>query len=65
MENEKSFTPKETAGIFKTHKNTIYRWIKLDKIKYIVMPGGNYRIPESEIKRVLSGATNGRRRRDL
>ncbi|RLG75230.1 MAG: IS607 family transposase, partial [Thermoprotei archaeon] len=34
---------------------TLRRWIKEGKIRAVQTLGGKYRIPESEVKRLLSG----------
>jgi len=34
-------------------RQAISKWIKEDKIKYIVLPNGHYRIPEIEVRRIL------------
>jgi len=50
---EKFLTPKEAAKILGVHPLTLYRWAKAGKIRYITTPGGRFRYPLSEIKRIL------------
>lgn len=45
-------TVTQTANEFGVTRQAISKWITDKKIKYIQLPGGHYRIPESEIKRI-------------
>jgi len=50
---EKLYTTGEVAKIFGVSYVTVKKWAYSGKIKYIRTPGGKYRYPESEIKRLL------------
>ena len=47
--------PKEACRVLGVSYVTLRRWIKEGKVKAVRTLGGKYRIPESEIKRILSG----------
>ncbi len=47
--------PKEACRLLGVSYVTLRRWIKEGKIRAVQTPGGKYRIPESEVKRLLSG----------
>jgi putative resolvase len=49
---EKLYTTGEVAKIFGVSYVTVKKWAYSGKIKYIRTPGGKYRYPESEIKRL-------------
>ena len=53
-ELEKMYTTTEAGKAFGVTRQTILIWINRGVIK-AVMPNGNYRIPKSEIERVLKG----------
>ncbi|NHW89217.1 MAG: helix-turn-helix domain-containing protein [Archaeoglobales archaeon] len=57
---EKLYTTGEVAKIFGVSYATVKKWAYSGKIKYIKTPGGKYRYPESEIKRLLGEAPKGR-----
>lgn len=46
--------PKEVADRLKVKSRTIYAWILSGKLDAIRTPGGQLRIPASEVKRLLS-----------
>jgi putative resolvase len=50
---EKLYTTGELAKIFGVSYVAVKKWAYSGKIKYIKTPGGKYRYPESEIKRLL------------
>ncbi|NHW89282.1 MAG: IS607 family transposase [Archaeoglobales archaeon] len=50
---EKLYTTGEVAKIFGVSYVAVKKWAYAGKIKYIKTPGGKYRYPESEIKRLL------------
>ena len=50
---EKFYTTGEVAKIFGVSYVAVKKWAYSGKIKYIKTPGGKYRYPESEIKRLL------------
>jgi len=53
--SEHLLRPKEVCRILGVSYPTLRRWIKEGKIRAIQTIGGKYRIPESEVKRLLSG----------
>jgi len=53
--SERLLRPKEACRLLGVSYVTLRRWIKEGKIRAIQTPGGKYRIPESEVKRLLSG----------
>lgn len=50
---EKLYTTGEVARIFGVSYVAVKKWAYSGKIKFIKTPGGKYRYPESEIKRLL------------
>jgi len=50
---EKLYTTGEVAKIFGVSYVAVKKWAYAGKIKYIKTPGGKYRYPESEIRRLL------------
>jgi putative resolvase len=50
---EKLYTTGEVAKIFGVSYVAVKKWAYSGKIKYIKTPGGKYRYPESEIRRLL------------
>ncbi len=53
--SERLLRPKEACRLLGVSYVTLSRWIKEGEIRAVRTFGGKYRIPESEIKRVLSG----------
>ncbi len=53
--NERLLRPKEVCRVLGVSYVTLRRWIKEGKIRAVRTLGGKYRIPESEVKRLLSG----------
>ena len=41
----------EAAKILKVSRETFYEWLRTGKINYTVLPNGQKRIPESELKK--------------
>ena len=52
---ERMFRSGEVAEILGVDRHTVVKWIKEGKIKAIKLPSGRYRIPESEVKKILGG----------
>jgi len=48
----------EVAKILNVSRHTVLNWIRKGKMKAIRLPGGRYRIPESEVRRILEGGGN-------
>ena len=60
MESERFLTVTEVAAILKANPQTVRRWLRDGRL-HGVMPGGTklgYRIPESEVRRLLEGTTS-------
>jgi len=53
---ERSLRPREACSLLGVSYPTLRRWIKEGRIRAVQTLGGKYRIPESEVRRVLSGA---------
>lgn len=45
--------PKEAAELLNVSRQTIWVWIRKGKIKALKLPSGQYRIPDSEIVKIL------------
>jgi len=45
----------EVAEILGVDRHTVVKWIKEGKIRAIKLPSGRYRIPESEVRKILEG----------
>jgi len=54
--SERLLKPKEVCRILGVSYPTLRRWIKEGRIRAIQTLGGKYRIPESEVRRLLSGS---------
>lgn len=50
---ENYYTPKEVSEKLKLNIRTVYKWIREEKLKAVKL-GDVWRIPESEIKRLLN-----------
>lgn len=53
MREEKLYSAGKAAKLLGIHFNTMKKWIYAGKVEAIKTLGGQYRIPESEIKRLL------------
>lgn len=53
MREEKLYSVGKAAKVLGIHFNTLKKWIYAGNVKAIKTLGGQYRIPESEIKRLL------------
>ncbi|MGC8678525.1 MAG: IS607 family transposase [Fervidicoccaceae archaeon] len=54
--SERLLRPKEVCELLGVSYATLRRWIKEGRVKAVQTIGGKYRIPESEVRRILSGA---------
>jgi len=57
MDGERMLKVEQVAELLQAHRQTIRRWLRDGKLKG-TMPGGEklgYRIPESEVERLLRG----------
>jgi excisionase family DNA binding protein len=50
---EKIYTVKEVADYFQCTVQSVHNWIGKGKLKYTTTPGGEKRILESEVKRIV------------
>jgi excisionase family DNA binding protein len=55
MRIERHYSTGKAAEILGVSKRTLYNWIRQDKIEYVKLPNGHYRIPETEILKMLYG----------
>jgi excisionase family DNA binding protein len=55
VELEKHYSTGRAAQILGVSKRTLYNWIGQDKIKCVRLPNGHYRLPETEILKMLYG----------
>ena len=53
--SERLLRPKDACRLLGVSYVTLRRWIKEGKVRAVQTLGGKYRIPESEVKRLLSG----------
>jgi len=53
--NEHLLKPKEVCRILGVSYPTLRRWIKEGRIRAVQTLGGKYRIPESEVRRLITG----------
>ncbi len=51
----KLLTTKQTAELLNVSTRTVLNWIDTDKVPYLRLPGGDYRIPLSGLLASLSG----------
>ena len=51
---EELVTVEEAAKILKVRRETIRRYIKKGHLKAVTLPGGDYRVREKDIQRLLS-----------
>jgi excisionase family DNA binding protein len=51
----KLLSTKQTAELLNVSRRTILNWIEADKVPYIKLPGGDYRIPLTGLLASLSG----------
>jgi len=59
---ERLLRPKEACSRLGVSYSTLRRWIREGRIRAVQTIGGRYRIPESEVRRLLSGAVGGETR---
>jgi excisionase family DNA binding protein len=48
-------TVSEAAALLKVNERTIRRWIEAEKIPYLELPSGSYRIPQGALLASLRG----------
>ena len=57
---EELVTVEEAAKILKVRRETIRRYIKNGHLKALTLPGGDYRLREMDIRRLLSRSSQSR-----
>ena len=62
--NEELITVEEAAKILKVRRETIRRYIKDGHLHALSLPGGDYRLCDSDIQKLLSLNTNKGDRRN-
>jgi putative resolvase len=53
MDTETTFRLPEAAAILSVHPRTLKRWYRDGGIRLIELPGGQFRVPSSEVLRLL------------
>jgi len=48
----------EVAEILGVDRHTVVKWIKERKIRAVRLPSGRYRIPESEVRKIIEGESD-------
>jgi len=56
--NEELITVEEASKILKVRRETIRRYIKDGHLHALTLPGGDYRLRDSDIQKLLSLNTN-------
>ena len=51
-ESTEYLTPREVAEQLHVSQGTVVRWVRLGLVEGIRLPGGQYRVPKSEIDRL-------------
>jgi excisionase family DNA binding protein len=51
----KLLSTKQAAELLNVSKRTILNWIESDKVPYVKLPGGDYRVPLAGLLASLSG----------
>ena len=52
-DKERLLKPAEVAKTLNVSHGAVNRWIRLGQIEYVRLPGGTYRIPQSEVDKLL------------
>ena len=55
----------DAAKLLSVSQRTVVNWIKADRVRYVELPGGNYRIPLSDLLSALGGTFDMREAVDL
>ena len=53
---EKLYSIKEVAYIFNVSKQTVHNWKAKGKLKTTSTPGGELRVTETELRRIIKGS---------
>lgn len=59
LQTEPLLTPAEVATAFRVDPKTVTRWAKSGKLTSVRTPGGHRRYRKSEVRRLLSGESQG------
>ena len=57
--SEELLKVEEAARLLKVRRETIRRYIKAGHLKAVTLPGGDYRLYEKEIRRLLAHGRKG------
>jgi len=55
VKRERMLRSGEVAEMLGVSRHTVAKWIREGRIKAITLPSGRYRIPESEVRKILEG----------
>jgi len=53
MTTDKLYKLPEAAKLLNVHARTLKRWHEQGKIVLVTLPGGHFRVPESEVRRLM------------
>ncbi|MGH8984587.1 MAG: helix-turn-helix domain-containing protein [Acidimicrobiia bacterium] len=53
--DEELLTVAEVARLLRVAESTVRKWINRDEVPYLTLPGGDYRVPRTELFRGLRG----------
>lgn len=53
MTTEQLYKLPEAANLLNVHARTLKRWHEQGKIMLVTLPGGHFRVPESEVRRLM------------
>jgi excisionase family DNA binding protein len=51
--SDEMLKPRDVAKMLNVSHSTVTRWVRLDQIRYVKLPGGTYRIPRSEVEKLI------------
>ena len=53
MTTDQLYKLPEAAKLLNVHARTLKRWHEQGKITLVTLPGGHFRVPESEVRRLM------------
>lgn len=59
MNNNKVYKPSELASLLNVSHQAVLKWIREGRVTAIRLPVRGYRIPESEVERVVNNVYKG------
>ncbi len=59
MSNSTLLRPGDVASRIGVSRNTVRRWAAANQIRSVSLPGGERRIPEDEVNRILGHGRSG------